>query len=126
MAPPLRHRPRDGRLGRPDPTSAEVVAQVIRDLALAWKGPDLVLDLTGPEGGTWLIGMDLDAPVVTLPALEFLRHLSGRVAPEDLLADRCPISGSWPMLGVVRPHVRRRAGRWVDLVSSKQFAFSRL
>ena len=70
----------------PDPTSAEVVAQVVRDLALAWQGPDVVLDLTGPEGGTWLVGTNPDAPVVTLPAAEFLRHLSGRVVPADLLA----------------------------------------
>jgi uncharacterized protein (TIGR03083 family) len=70
----------------PDPTSAEVVAEVVRDLALAWQGPDVVLDLTGPEGGTWLVGTNPDAPVVTLPAVEFLRHLSGRVVPADLLA----------------------------------------
>jgi uncharacterized protein (TIGR03083 family) len=70
----------------PDPTSDEVVAQVVRDLARAWKGPDLVLDLTGPEGGTWLLGTRPDAPVVALPAVEFLRHLSGRVARADLLA----------------------------------------
>ena len=70
----------------PDPTSAEVIAQVVRDLALAWQGPDVVLDLTGPEGGTWLVGTNPDAPVVTLPAVEFLRHLSGRVVPADLLA----------------------------------------
>lgn len=70
----------------PDPTSAEVIAQVVRDLALARQGPDVVLDLTGPEGGTWLVGTNPDAPVVTLPAVEFLRHLSGRVVPADLLA----------------------------------------
>ena len=70
----------------PDSTSTEVIAKVIRDLARAWQGPDLVLDLTGPEGGTWLLGTNPDAPVVTLPAVEFLRHLSGRVPPADLLA----------------------------------------
>ena len=70
----------------PDSTSTEVIAQVIRDLARAWQGPDLVLDLTGPEGGTWLLGTNPDAPVATLPAVEFLRHLSGRVPPADLLA----------------------------------------
>jgi uncharacterized protein (TIGR03083 family) len=70
----------------PEPTSTEVVAQVIRDLARAWRGPDVVLDLTGPEGGTWLLGTNPNAPGVTLPAVEFLRHLSGRVVPADLLA----------------------------------------
>ena len=70
----------------PDPTSAEVIAQVVRDLALAWQGPDVVLDLTGPEGGTWLVGTNPDAPVVTLPAVEFLRHLSGRVVPAGQVA----------------------------------------
>lgn len=70
----------------PDPSTTEVVAQVIRDLARAWRGPDIVLDLSGPEGGTWLLGRNPQAPVVTLPAVEFLRHLSGRVVPVDLLA----------------------------------------
>lgn len=70
----------------PDPSTTEVVAQVIRDLARAWRGPDVVLDLTGPEGGTWLLGMNTEAPVATLPAVEFLRHLSGRVVAVDLLA----------------------------------------
>jgi uncharacterized protein (TIGR03083 family) len=70
----------------PDPSTTEVVAQVIRDLARAWRGPDVVLDLTGPEGGTWLLGRNPQAPVTTLPAVEFLRHLSGRVVPVGLLA----------------------------------------
>lgn len=68
------------------PTDAEVVAQVVRDLALAWTGPDVVLDLTGPEGGRWLLGTDPDAPVATLATVEFLRHLSGRVVAPDLFA----------------------------------------
>ena len=70
----------------PDPTSAEVVAQVVRDLALAWHGPDVALHLTGPEGGTWLIGTNPDAPMASLPAVEFLRHLSGRDVRQDLWA----------------------------------------
>lgn len=84
----------------PDPTSAEVVAQVVRDLALAWRGPDVVLALAGPEGGTWQIGSNGDAPLATLPAVEFLRHLSGRIVRQDLLAG-VP-EGVRPALAVAR------------------------
>lgn len=83
-----------------DPSTTEVVAQVIRDLARAWRGPDVVLDLTGPEGGTWLLGTNPQAPVATLPAVEFLRHLSGRVVPVGLL-DGVP-SGVRPALASAR------------------------
>lgn len=67
-----------------DPTDALVVEQVVRDLARAWAGPGLVLTLTGHEGGTWVVGPE-PGPVAALPAVEFLRHLSGRVAAADLL-----------------------------------------
>lgn len=71
----------------PDPTDADVVAQVVRDLGLAWTGPDVVLELTGPEGGTWLLGSGADGPTVSLPAVEFMRHLSGRAVDADLFED---------------------------------------
>jgi len=71
---------------RPDPTSAEVVAQVIRDLALGWDGPDVVVALTGDEGGIWLIGTDPDAPTANLPAVELMRHLSGRDVRQEMWA----------------------------------------
>ncbi|MHA6523474.1 maleylpyruvate isomerase family mycothiol-dependent enzyme [Tessaracoccus sp. G1721] len=78
-----------GREPASDPTDAEVVEQVIRDLGLAWTGPAVVLRLTGPAGGAWLLGPDAgagsvparadDTPSeVVLPAVEFMRHLSGR------------------------------------------------
>lgn len=69
-----------------DPTSAEVVAQVVRDLALAWHDPGIVLTLTGAEGGTWLIGTDRNAPTASVPAVEFLRHLSGRQVRQEMWA----------------------------------------
>ncbi len=68
-----------------EPTDAEVIQQVVRDLALAWQGPDVVLDLTGPEGGRWLLGHDQTAPTATLPTVEFMRLLSGRVVAPKLL-----------------------------------------
>ena len=74
-----------GREPVSDPTDAEVVEQVIRDLGLGWTGPDVVLRLTGPEGGTWLLGADAEAPEAVLPAVEFMRHLSGRKADAHLL-----------------------------------------
>ncbi|MFT4109676.1 maleylpyruvate isomerase family mycothiol-dependent enzyme [Propionicimonas sp.] len=79
-----------------DPSDAEVVAQVVRALGLRWDGPAAVLTLTGPAGGAWLLGDRAPAPTeVTADAVEFLRHLSGRVVDPGLfegvaepLADR--------------------------------------
>ncbi len=38
-----------------DPTDADVVAQVVRDLGLAWTGPASVLRLSGTGGGEWQV-----------------------------------------------------------------------
>ena len=92
-----------GREPVSDPTDAEVVEQVVRDLGLGWTGPGVELRLTGPEGGVWALGATgraegggfamgspevaegegsvTDSPGVAeavLPAVEFMRHLSGR------------------------------------------------
>lgn len=75
-----------GGAPRTDPTDAEVVAQVVRDLGLAWAGPAVRLRLTGPEGGAWDLGEGA-GPDVELPAVEFMRHLSGRTAEPGLLDD---------------------------------------
>ncbi len=86
-----------GTTPAPDPTDAEVVLQAVRDVGLAWRGPDLVLELTGPEGGAWVLeslldpagpgpGSEREVPEtrVTLPAVEFMRHLSGRTVEANL------------------------------------------
>lgn len=83
-----------------DPTDADVVVQVVRDIGLTWRGPDLVLELTGPEGGVWVLeslldpagpgpGAEREVPDtrVTLPAVELLHHLSGREADPHLFDD---------------------------------------
>ncbi len=70
---------------------SEVVAQVIRDLALDWDGPEFELALTGRGGGCWVVGAGptktVDAPSgrisghrlsVTADAVALLRLLSGR------------------------------------------------
>ena len=66
-----------------DCTDAEVVEQVIRDLGLGWTGPGVELRLTGPEGGVWTLGSPGGSEVV-LPAVEFMRHLSGRSVAGNL------------------------------------------
>lgn len=55
-----------------------IVEQVIRDLALTWSGAPVVLELTGPAGGTWLIGSGEPASVVRADAVAYLRALGGR------------------------------------------------
>lgn len=61
------------------------MAQVVRDLGLAWAGPAVRLRLTGPEGGAWDLGKG--GQDIELPAVEFMRHLSGRTAEPGLLDD---------------------------------------
>ena len=34
----------------------QIVAQVVRDLALGWSAAPMALELTGPAGGFWLLG----------------------------------------------------------------------
>ncbi|MGI5356750.1 maleylpyruvate isomerase family mycothiol-dependent enzyme [Streptomyces sp. CA-252508] len=56
----------------------EVVGQVLLDLALAWSGPPVFLDLSGPAGGRWTLGRGTPVVVVQADALTLMRHLSGR------------------------------------------------
>ena len=74
-----------------DPSDTEVVAQVVRDLRRAWRGPEVTLRLTGPAGGTWRLGLGetADGPIAEVDAVEFLRHLSGR-ATDAHLFDQLP------------------------------------
>ena len=72
-----------GREPVSDPSDAEVVEQVIRDLGLGWTGPGVELRLTGPEGGVWTLGSP-GGPEAVLPAVEFMRHLSGRSVAVEL------------------------------------------
>ncbi|MFD4955564.1 maleylpyruvate isomerase family mycothiol-dependent enzyme [Streptomyces sp. NPDC058451] len=55
-----------------------IVEQVIRDLALAWSGAPVALELTGPAGGAWLLGSGEPASVVRADAVACLRALAGR------------------------------------------------
>lgn len=92
-----------GRDTLTEPTDAEVVAQVVRDLARDWRGPAIALTLTGPEGGSWRFGRTPTSTTnpsttnppnsaetsVSLPAVDYLRHLSGRQV-EPTLFDQVP------------------------------------
>lgn len=72
--------------GRPlalDQHDAEIVRQVVGDLAALWTGPPLILDLTGPAGGRWSLDGTSDdrAPAtVRCDAITYLRLASGRPA----------------------------------------------
>ncbi|HSN43983.1 MAG TPA: maleylpyruvate isomerase family mycothiol-dependent enzyme [Propionibacteriaceae bacterium] len=74
----------------PDSSDGEIVAQVVRDLALNWSGPDAILTLTGSGGGTWLLGSGDASPgtqAAEVAAVGFLRRVSGRASEVDLLAN---------------------------------------
>ena len=55
-----------------------IVEQVIRDLALAWSAPSITLELTGPAGGTWLIGPSEPIAAIRAEATAMMRALAGR------------------------------------------------
>jgi uncharacterized protein (TIGR03083 family) len=73
-----------GRTPTVDQHDAHVVEQVVRDLADFWSGPPVVLDLSGPAGGRWIIGSGKPVAAVKDDALTFMRQLSGR--PTDQAA----------------------------------------
>lgn len=58
----------------------EIVDQVVLDLALAWTGPAVEIDLHGPAGGRRLLGIGTPAATLHADAVDFARHLSGRAA----------------------------------------------
>jgi uncharacterized protein (TIGR03083 family) len=55
-----------------------IVAQVIRDLDKGWPGGPVTLELTGPAGGTWTLGVGAGTDAVRADAVEMMLHLSGR------------------------------------------------
>ena len=59
-------------------SDAEVVGQVIRDLALVWDGPTAVLELSGPGAGRWLLGSGEPAGTARTDGVEYLRLLADR------------------------------------------------
>src|SRR5205823_4065958 len=74
-----------GRAQPPARHDGDVVALVIREVGLAWAGPAVILELTGPAGGRWLLGMGNppgdEPPVARADTVEYLRGLSGRITP---------------------------------------------
>lgn len=61
-----------------DETDCQVVAQVIRDVDLAWRAPTVRLEL--PGAGAWLLGAGEPVASVRTDAVEYCRFLSGRPA----------------------------------------------
>jgi hypothetical protein len=55
-----------------------IVEQVVRDLALGWPAAPVALELTGPGGGSWLIGSGEPGAVIRAEATAMMRALSGR------------------------------------------------
>lgn len=55
-----------------------VVAQAVRDLANGWRQAPVALELTGPAGGSWLVGYGEPAAVVRIDAVAYMRALAGR------------------------------------------------
>ena len=74
---------------------AHIVEQAARDLALAWPAAPVALELTGPAGGSWLIGSGEPAAVIRAGATAWMRALAGRddnPAPELLAGDHAALT----------------------------------
>jgi uncharacterized protein (TIGR03083 family) len=56
----------------------QIVAQVVRDLALGWSAVPVALELTGRAGGSWLLGSGEPVAVVRADTVAYMRALSGR------------------------------------------------
>jgi uncharacterized protein (TIGR03083 family) len=69
-----------GRDLAPSATEADVVAQVVRDLADVWDGPPTRLVLTGHGAGAWTLGTGAPRTTLEVDAVEVCRMLSGREA----------------------------------------------
>ena len=71
-----------------------ITAQVIADLAQAWDGPPLLLELTGPAGGCWTFGDGPPAATIQADTVDYLRTLSGRNDHPDLYATGDPAAAA--------------------------------
>jgi uncharacterized protein (TIGR03083 family) len=61
-----------------DQVDQAIVAQVLRDLGRAWAGPGLLLELSGPAGGSWTIGYGSPVATIGCDAVAYMRTLAGR------------------------------------------------
>lgn len=61
-----------------------ILSDVMRDLQRTWRGPAVALHLTGPPGGTFLLGSGVPAAQVEAEAVDYLRALAGRNTTPDL------------------------------------------
>jgi uncharacterized protein (TIGR03083 family) len=62
----------------------QIVEQVVRDLALDWSAAPIALELTGPAGGSWLIGTGEPTAFIRADAVPCMRSLAGRDDDPDL------------------------------------------
>jgi uncharacterized protein (TIGR03083 family) len=79
-----------GRPFAPSEQDAVAVEQVVRDLARAWQGPTVTLELTGHVEGQWIIGAGEPAATLSADALALCRLLSGRRSDEQWRATGDP------------------------------------
>ena len=80
-----------GRTPTLDRHDALIVEQVVHDIGLAWTGPPVGLDLSGPAGGRWILGARRP-PVAAVrgDAVEYMRYVSGRASDRQPTADGDP------------------------------------
>jgi uncharacterized protein (TIGR03083 family) len=71
-----------------------IVAQAIRELGRTWDGPPVLLDLSGPAGGSWQLGNGNQIAAVHGETVDYLRALSGRNQNPALAVDGDPAAAA--------------------------------
>jgi len=69
--------------GRPvtcGPHGAEIVRQALRDVSDAWSARAVLVEITGPAGGRWLVGDGTPGATVRADPVSYLRLVTGRPA----------------------------------------------
>jgi uncharacterized protein (TIGR03083 family) len=89
------------RPAEPGAHDASLVAQAIRDVAQTWAGPAVELTLTGPAGGSWLIGEGPPQAQVRAGALDYARHLASRPASPAVVTGDPQVAEAFQAVRVV-------------------------
>jgi hypothetical protein len=69
-----------GQPAAPGPYGPEIVRQAVRDVADAWTGPPVLVEITGPAGGRWATSDGAPAVGVRANLISYLRLVTGRPA----------------------------------------------
>lgn len=68
-----------GRTPSPGAHAPEIIRQAIRDTAEAWTGRAVLVEISGPAGGRWLLGDGPPTATISADPLSYLRQVTGQL-----------------------------------------------